>query len=91
MSLRSVIRGSGSALPVRAVSNAEMTTMVETTDEWIVPKLKGQTGELGFIVDDRLDWLAIAILAMHRRNVDRAWEIIDDAIKETLDALLLEG
>lgn len=38
MSVRSVIRGSGSALPRRAVSNAEMTTMVDTTDEWIVER-----------------------------------------------------
>lgn len=38
MSLRSVIRGSGSALPQRAVSNAEMATMVDTTDEWIVER-----------------------------------------------------
>ncbi len=38
MTLRSVIRGSGSALPKRAVSNAEMSTMVDTTDEWIVER-----------------------------------------------------
>ena len=38
MTLRSVIRGSGSALPTRAVSNAEMSTMVDTTDEWIVER-----------------------------------------------------
>lgn len=38
MSLRSVIKGCGSALPQRAVSNAEMTTMVDTTDEWIVER-----------------------------------------------------
>ena len=38
MTLRSVIRGSGSALPARAVSNAEMSTMVDTTDEWIVER-----------------------------------------------------
>lgn len=38
MSLRSVIKGSGSALPKRAVSNAEMATMVDTTDEWIVER-----------------------------------------------------
>jgi 3-oxoacyl-[acyl-carrier-protein] synthase-3 len=38
MSLRSVIKGCGSALPKRAVSNAEMTTMVDTTDEWIVER-----------------------------------------------------
>lgn len=38
MTLRSVIRGSGSALPARAVPNAEMATMVDTTDEWIVER-----------------------------------------------------
>eukprot|EP01037_Dinobryon_pediforme_P003577 gene3577-3623_t len=36
--LRSVIRGSGSALPERMVTNAEMATMVDTTDEWIVER-----------------------------------------------------
>lgn len=38
MTLRAVVRGSGSALPKRAVSNAEMATMVDTTDEWIVER-----------------------------------------------------
>ncbi len=38
MTVRAVVRGSGSALPKRAVSNAEITTMVETTDEWIVER-----------------------------------------------------
>jgi len=38
MTLRSVIKGCGSALPKRAVSNAEMATMVDTTDEWIVER-----------------------------------------------------
>lgn len=38
MNLRSVLKGSGSALPKRAVSNAEMATMVDTTDEWIVER-----------------------------------------------------
>ncbi len=36
--LRSVLRGSGSALPERCVTNAEMATMVDTTDEWIVER-----------------------------------------------------
>jgi len=35
---RSVVRGTGSALPRRAVSNAEMAEMVDTTDEWIVAR-----------------------------------------------------
>jgi 3-oxoacyl-[acyl-carrier-protein] synthase III len=38
MSVRSIIRGSGSALPKRCVTNAEMATMVDTTDEWIVER-----------------------------------------------------
>jgi 3-oxoacyl-[acyl-carrier-protein] synthase-3 len=38
MTLRSVIKGSGSALPKRAVANAEMAQMVDTTDEWIVER-----------------------------------------------------
>ncbi len=36
--IRSVIRGSGSALPKRAVSNAELAETVDTTDEWIVER-----------------------------------------------------
>ena len=35
---RSVLLGTGSALPRRAVSNAEMAEMVDTTDEWIVAR-----------------------------------------------------
>ena len=33
--LRSVVRGTGSYLPARVMTNAELSTMVETTDEWI--------------------------------------------------------
>jgi 3-oxoacyl-[acyl-carrier-protein] synthase-3 len=33
-----VITGSGSALPQRSVSNAELAKMVDTTDEWIVER-----------------------------------------------------
>ena len=36
--LRSVVIGSGSALPKRVVTNAEIETMVDTTDEWIVQR-----------------------------------------------------
>ncbi|MBF5091604.1 ketoacyl-ACP synthase III [Novosphingobium sp. NBM11] len=38
MMIRSVITGSGSALPQRSVSNAELAKMVDTTDEWIVER-----------------------------------------------------
>ncbi|WP_199503496.1 beta-ketoacyl-ACP synthase III [Qipengyuania sp. YIM B01966] len=36
--IRSVILGSGSALPRQAVSNAELTARVDTSDEWIVER-----------------------------------------------------
>ncbi|GAA4041499.1 beta-ketoacyl-ACP synthase III [Parerythrobacter jejuensis] len=36
--IRSVIRGSGSALPRNAVSNAELAARVDTSDEWIVER-----------------------------------------------------
>ena len=35
---RSVLLGTGSALPVRRVSNAELALEVDTTDEWIVER-----------------------------------------------------
>jgi len=38
MTLRSVIMGTGSALPRRRVDNAEMATLVDTSDEWIVER-----------------------------------------------------
>ncbi|MDG2533671.1 ketoacyl-ACP synthase III [Sphingomonas sp. HITSZ_GF] len=38
MTLRSVIIGTGSALPPRRVSNAELAQEVETSDEWIVER-----------------------------------------------------
>ena len=38
MTLRAVITGTGSALPARRVSNAELAQTVDTTDEWIVER-----------------------------------------------------
>jgi len=38
MTVRSVIIGTGSALPPRRVSNAELAEQVDTTDEWIVER-----------------------------------------------------
>jgi 3-oxoacyl-[acyl-carrier-protein] synthase-3 len=38
MTVRSVIRGTGSALPRRRVDNAELAAKVDTTDEWIVER-----------------------------------------------------
>lgn len=38
MTLRSVIKGTGSALPARCVTNAELAQKVDTTDEWIIER-----------------------------------------------------
>src|SRR5207342_3552290 len=38
MTLRSVVKGTGSALPDRRVDNAELADLVETSDEWIVER-----------------------------------------------------
>ncbi|NCU10538.1 MAG: beta-ketoacyl-ACP synthase 3, partial [Sphingomonadaceae bacterium] len=38
MTRRSVLIGTGSALPKRAVSNAELAETVDTSDEWIVER-----------------------------------------------------
>jgi 3-oxoacyl-[acyl-carrier-protein] synthase-3 len=36
--IRACVRGAGSALPRRVVSNAELATKVDTSDEWIVQR-----------------------------------------------------
>ncbi len=36
--IRSVLRGSGSALPAKVVSNAELAERIDTSDEWIVER-----------------------------------------------------
>jgi 3-oxoacyl-[acyl-carrier-protein] synthase III len=36
--LRAVIKGTGSALPKRIVTNAELAAQVETSDEWITER-----------------------------------------------------
>jgi 3-oxoacyl-[acyl-carrier-protein] synthase III len=38
MTIRSVITGTGSALPARRVSNAELAETVDTSDDWIVER-----------------------------------------------------
>jgi len=62
----------------------------ETTNERVVPKFEGKASQLGLVADDGLDRVAIAVLTLHRRNVDGAWKIINNAIEETLHTLLLE-
>ena len=46
MSRRSVVIGTGSALPQRCVTNAELAAKVDTTDEWIVERTGIRTRHL---------------------------------------------
>ena len=36
--MRSVVAGTGSALPKRRVDNAELASQVDTSDEWIIER-----------------------------------------------------
>jgi len=66
--IRSQLRGSGSALPKRAVSNAELAKTVDTTDEWIVER----TGiRQRYIADDGETTSTLATEAA-RRALDAA-------------------
>ncbi|WP_420541466.1 beta-ketoacyl-ACP synthase III [Phreatobacter oligotrophus] len=38
MTLRTVVRGVGSYLPARVMTNSELSTLVDTSDEWIVQR-----------------------------------------------------
>ncbi|RIX29054.1 beta-ketoacyl-ACP synthase III [Sphingomonas edaphi] len=38
MTLRSVVKGTGSALPARRIDNEELARMVDTSDDWIVER-----------------------------------------------------
>src|ERR1035437_6952807 len=67
--------------------NAEENNL---TNERIGPEFEREPSKLALVVDHGLDFLAVAIMALHRRNVDGARQIIHHAIEEALHALLLE-
>ncbi|HYV88954.1 MAG TPA: beta-ketoacyl-ACP synthase III [Candidatus Polarisedimenticolia bacterium] len=61
--IRSVLRGTGSALPERCVTNAELSERVETSDEWIV----GRTGiRMRYIAGDGETTATLATAAARR-------------------------
>ena len=63
MTLRSVVKGVGSALPARRVSNAELAETVETSDQWIVER----TGiKSRYIAADGETTASLATDAAHR-------------------------
>ncbi|MEQ7873865.1 beta-ketoacyl-ACP synthase III [Sphingomonas sp. ASV193] len=68
MSLRSVIRGTGSALPARSVPNAELAAEVDTSDEWIVER----TGIRNRFIAGDGETTATLATAAARRALDAA-------------------
>ena len=75
---RSVLVGTGSALPERAVSNAELAKQLDTSDEWIVERtgitnryITGE-GETDAGIDDSdVDAPAVQTVPKYRRNEAR--------------------
>jgi 3-oxoacyl-[acyl-carrier-protein] synthase-3 len=63
VSRRSVLIGTGSALPARAVSNAELAQTVDTSDEWIVERTGIRNRH---IADESETTSALATLAAQR-------------------------
>ena len=73
---RAVIKGTGSALPKRRVSHAELAEQVDTSDEWIT----GRTGiKFRHIADDSETTATLGADAA-RAALSAAWEAIRDAL-----------
>ena len=74
MTVRSVIKGVGSALPRRRVDNAELAERVDTSDEWIVER----TGiRSRYIADDSETTASLAADAA-RRALDHAGMVAEE-------------
>ncbi|MBD8552998.1 ketoacyl-ACP synthase III [Rhizobium sp. CFBP 8762] len=72
--IRSVVRGFGSSLPARVVTNQELESMVDTTDEWIVQR----TGIRQRYLAGEGETTASLGEAAAREALDRAGLMIDD-------------
>ncbi len=76
MTLRTVVRGVGSYLPARVMTNAELSTLVDTSDDWIVQRsgirerhiaAEGETtSDLGLAAAQR----ALAAAGMDAQDID---------------------
>ena len=73
---RSVIEGVGSYLPQRIVSNAELATLVDTSDEWIVERSGIKQRHLAAGGEKTSD-LAIAAVKKALENAGRDGKDID--------------
>ena len=74
--IRSVVTGTGSALPVRRVSNAELADTVDTTDEWIVERtgirfrhIAGEGETTASLATDAA-WRAIEAAGLQASDID---------------------
>ncbi|MBL8587227.1 MAG: beta-ketoacyl-ACP synthase 3, partial [Methylobacteriaceae bacterium] len=74
--LRSVVRGLGACLPQRAVTNADLEKMVDTSDEWIVQRtgirvrhLAGE-GETTSTLGERAARAALADAGLEPADID---------------------
>ena len=63
----------------------------DRADKGIVHDLEGQAGERRLVVGGTLDFIALEVGALDRRNVERRRQIIDHGIEQRLHALVLEG
>ena len=78
--LRAVIKGVGSALPKRQMTNADISKIVDTTDEWIVER----TGiKARYIADDTetTRTLAVAAVTVAQGGVSRVGLVYTPAEK----------
>ncbi len=100
MTRRSVVRGVGSHLPARVLTNAELSTMVDTSDDWIVQRsgirqrhiaAEGETtAELGLkaaqaaLADAGLDAQDIDLIVLATSTPDRTFPASATAIQDRL-------
>jgi hypothetical protein len=63
----------------------------ELAYEGVRSELEREADELLVVAGIDLDGLAIVAMAYRRRNVERAGKVVDDAVENLLDALVLEG
>ena len=93
MTVRSVIKGVGSALPERRIDNEELAETVDTTDAWIVER----TGIRSRYVAGEGDFPALgeAAEARLRRFIDLGGLIVfdcaDGGSDRFIDAMVLHG
>jgi 3-oxoacyl-[acyl-carrier-protein] synthase-3 len=80
MTLRSIVKGVGSALPKRRVDNEELAKQVDTSDEWIVAR----TGIRSRYIADDTETTASLAADASRRALDHA-----GMVAEEIDLIIL--